>query len=221
MDVEGNGPIRLLSARQQQQVAAIAQRVQFPRRTVMYHEHARAEFIYIISRGIIKTYRNLPSGRRRVLAFWFPEDIFGLAQAGRYVNTTQAVTDVTLFRLAIPTLKEALAQDASLQLQFLCKVTHELRQAQRHSIVVSRKDAVGRVAMFLRALDDQEVQRERPGVIDLPMNRADVADYLGLSAEAMSRACRKLERNGIISFTNRHSARVVDARELNRLASGA
>jgi len=219
MDVDGNGPVRLLSARQQQQLAAIAQRVQLPRRTVIYHEHTKAEFIYIISRGTIKTYRNLPSGRRRVLAFWFPEDIFGLAQAGRYVNSTQAVTDVTLFRLPIPALKEALAQDASLQLQFLCKVTHELRQAQRHSIVVSRKDAVGRVAMFLRALNDQG-HRDRPDVIDMPMNRADVADYLGLSAEAMSRACRKLERSGVISFANRHSARVVDTRELDKLASG-
>src|SRR5262249_49244329 len=163
-------------------------------------EHTRAEFIYIIGRGVIKTFRNLPSGRRRVLAFWFPEDIFGLAQVGRYVNTTQAVTDVTLFRLPIPTLKDALAHDASLQLQFLVKAAHEWRQAQRHSIIVSRKAAVGRVAMFLRALDDQCVQRDRPDVIDMPMNRADVADYLGLSAEAMSRACRKLERNGIIAF---------------------
>jgi CRP-like cAMP-binding protein len=217
---EGSGPVRLLTPRQQQELGAIAHRVQLPRRTVVYREHSPAEFIYIVGRGIIKTFRNLPSGRRPVLAFWFPEDVFGLAEAGLYVNTTQAVTDVTLFRLPIAVLKETLANNASLQLQFLCKVTHELRQSQRHSIVVARRDAVGRVAMFLRTLQEQGA-RDRPGIIDLPMNRADVADFLGLSAEAMSRACRKLERTGVVTFTNRHTARVVDQPELDKLASGA
>ena len=219
-DTGGDGPVRLLSNRQRQELAAIAVRLQVPRRTIVYREHTPAESVFIVGDGVVKAFRDLPSGKRPVLAFHFAEDIFGLAENGFYVNTIQAVTDVALFRMPLEVLKDTLAGDAELQLQFLLKVTHELREAQRHTIAIGRRDAVGRVASLLRSLEDHTARAQQSGMIDIPMTRSDVAAYLGLSLEAVSRACRRLERSGIVTFVDRHRARVRDRRRLDRLASG-
>jgi len=209
----------LLSNRQRQQLASIAARVHVPRRTVLYREHTAAESVFIVGHGVVKAFRDLPSGKRPVLGFWFAEDIFGLAENGLYVNTTQAVTDVTLFRMPVAVLKETLAGDAQLQLQFLVKVTHELRESQRHTIALGRRDAVGRVASLIRSLEEHTAREEQSGLVDIPMTRSDIAGYLGLSLEAVSRACRRLEQGGVVAFLGRHKARVRDRRKLERLAS--
>src|SRR5207342_1754354 len=102
-------------------------------------------------------------------------------------------------------LTGTLRHDSDLQFQFLLKVTHELRQTQLQKIVMARRDAEGRLAMFLRSLE----RRATPPVdshIDIPMSRSDMANYLGLSLEAVSRASRRLERNGVVAFTGLHSA---------------
>jgi CRP/FNR family transcriptional regulator, anaerobic regulatory protein len=218
-DTGGNGPVRLLSNRQRQKLASIAARLHLPRRTIVYREHTAAESVYIVGHGVVKAFRDLPSGKRPVVAFLFDEDIFGLAENGFYVNSIQAVTDVALFRMPLAVLKDTLAGDAQLQLQFLVKVTHELREAQHHTIAIGRRDAVGRVASLLRSLEDHTAREEQSGTIDIPMTRSDVAAYLGLSLEAVSRACRRLEQSGIVAFVGRHQARVRDRRRLDRLAA--
>jgi CRP/FNR family transcriptional regulator, anaerobic regulatory protein len=218
-ETDASGPVRLLSNRQRQELASIAARVHMPRRTIVYREHTPAESVFIVGHGVVKAFRDLPSGKRPVLAFHFAEDIFGLAENGFYVNTLQAVTDVDLFRMPLAVLRDTLASDAELQLQFLVKVTHELREAQHHTIAIGRRDAVGRVASLLRSLEDHTAREEQSGIIDIPMTRSDVAGYLGLSLEAVIRAFRRLERSGVVTLLDRHRARVRDRRALDRLAS--
>jgi CRP/FNR family transcriptional regulator len=75
------------------------------------------------------------------------------------------------------------------------------------------------VAGLLRSLEDHSARGQQPGMIDIPMTRSDIAGYLGLSLEAVSRACRRLEQSGIVAFVDRHQARVRDRRRLDRLAS--
>jgi CRP/FNR family transcriptional regulator len=153
--------------------------------------------------------------------FLFAHDLFGLAEAGHYVNTVQALTPVTLYRLDIQTLSDAFRQDAELQLRFLCKAVHELREAQHHAIMISRRHASARVAMLLRQLEhNNEVPSNGEG-ISIPMSRSDMADYLGLSLEAVVRACRRLEQQGIIEFPDRHHAQILDRRRFTALASAA
>jgi len=215
---EGDGRTKLLNDRQRREIAAIALRERIPRRTVVYRAHTPAESVFIVGDGVVKSFRDLPSGKRRVMAFLFAEDIFGLAESGLYINTAQTVTDAILFKIPLAVLTETLAKDAELILRFLYKVTHELRLTQRHTITIDRRDAVGRIAAFLRSLDERGLHKCGPGMIDIPMNRADIAAYLGLSPEAVSRACRRLEHNGIVSFPDRHRAHVIDAVRLQKLA---
>ena len=121
--------VRLLSERQQVQLANMATRLRLPARMTVYREETVAEWIFIIAEGVLKSFRDLPSGKRRVMAFLFSDDIFGLAESGLYVNTVQSVTPVTLYRIPLETLLGTLRHDADLQFQFICKITHELRES--------------------------------------------------------------------------------------------
>ena len=211
----GPRPVRLLTRAQRQQLAGISTTVRLRRRAIVYHEDAAAGWVYIVAAGVVKSFRDLPSGRKRIATFLFAEDVFGLAENGRYVNTTQAVTDIRLYRIHVDALEQLLLRDGHLQLQFLCKVTHVVRQAQRQKIVLTRRDAVGRVAMFLSMLDRRAAAAT--SAVSIPMSRSDIASYLGLSLEAVSRATASLARQHIITFTDRHAMRIVDRARFDRL----
>ena len=165
----------------------------------MYRAGAPADFVFVIAEGAVKSYRDLASGRRRIAAFFFPRDLFGLAEAGQYVNTVQAITPVRAYAISADALTELFHREPDIETQFLCKVVHVLREAQHHNIIVARRDAAGRFAMLLRLLQKQSPANGRKNIA-LPMSRSDIANYLGLSLEAVSRASRRLERQGIVEF---------------------
>jgi CRP/FNR family transcriptional regulator len=208
-----------LTDRQRQDVLAIATRLRLPPRLTLYHEAAPASSLFVVGEGAVKAFRDLPSGKRRVASFLFRGDVFGLAENGRYLNTARTITHVNLYRLPIDKLTELLKHDAELQFKVLCKVTHELRQAQRRAIVVSRRDAAGRLAMFLLMIKTHLIDDLHPDTISLPMSRSDIADYLALSLEAVSRAAAELARRKLVQFEGRHLARVLDAKRLGALAA--
>ena len=210
--------IGLLSSRQRSQISGIATSLQLPRGQLIYREGANAHSVCIIATGIVKLFRDLPSGKRRVMAFLFADDLFGLAQSGRYVNSAQAVTPVTLYSMRLATLADTLRHDAGLAVQFLCKVAHELGQSLGHNAIVTRRDALGRVTMFLRRLE-QNAPSGQEGAIEFPMSRVDAANYLGLSLEAVSRAMSQLERSGIIALDGRRSVRVLDRMRFERIVA--
>jgi CRP/FNR family transcriptional regulator, anaerobic regulatory protein len=213
-------PIRpdapLLTDDQRAQLARIATRVRVAPREVIYREETSAGSVFIIAEGVVKAFKDLPSGRRWVTAFLFPADVFGLAENGNYVRTAQAVTAALLYRFDVNVLIETLKSDGDLQFKFLCKLTHEVREAQRQTILIGRKDAIGKLAMFIAQL-----QRKPDGSrdIDLPMTRSDIASYLGLSLESVSRATRSLERRGVVCFPNRHMVRIIDQPQFDRIES--
>jgi CRP-like cAMP-binding protein len=213
---------QLLTERHRQNLAGLATSLNEPRRTIFYREDTPAEWIFMISKGVVKSYRDLPSGKRHISAFLFPGDVFGLAENGRFVNTTQAITRVTVYRIPVDALKDLLLRDADLQFRFLCKVTHQLREAQRHTISVTRHTAAGKFAMFLKMLERDEHWRSEqsgPRALVVPMTRTDIADYLGLSPEAVSRTTSRLVRRGILAFPDRHRVRILNPVELDRLAA--
>jgi len=212
--------VGVLTPRQREELARIGTRLRLPARTLMYEEGAEAQWVFAIAEGVVKTYRELASGRRAVTAFLFARDLFGLAENGRYVNSAHAVTRVIVYRLPLAELTVLLKHDSDMQFKFLLKVTHELREAQRRAILLSRRDAPGRLAMFLGLMRAQQ-DRDDPAAcaISLPMTRSDMAGFLGLSLESVSRASAELERRRLVKFENRHRVRVVDQAGLSRLAA--
>jgi len=216
---DGAGPIRLLSQRQREQLAALGVRMKVPARTIVYRENTRAESVFIITEGVLKSFRNLPSGKRPILGFLHPEDIFGLAEEGYYVNTTQSVTPLRAVRISVEVLQDAMAADPKLELQLLIKITHELREAQRHALLMGRRDAVGRLAMFLRSLSERAPAAQR-SLVEVPMTRADIGAYLGLSINAVNRSAKRLQMSGLIEPQGRR-IRILDHMQLERVASAS
>jgi CRP-like cAMP-binding protein len=210
----------VLTERQRTELSRIAMRLRLPARKFIYREDTPAQSIYSVVEGLVKTYRELPSGRRVIGSFLFARDLFGLAEKGHYVNTAQAISPVTLYRFPLTDLVSLLKQDGELQLKFLMKVTHELREAQRRAILLGRRDAPGRLAMFVALMAEQPdgIIRESR-VVSLPMTRSDIAAFLGLSLESVSRGAAELERRGLIQFEGRHAARIVDPVRMGKLVA--
>jgi len=210
----------VLTERQRKELLRIGTRVHLTPRTIAYREGSAAEHAFIVLDGVVKGYRDMPSGRRTVCAFLFSRDLFGLAERGRYLNTTQAVTQTTLLRLPMRELAAVLKQDGDLQFEFLTKITHELRESQRRSILITRRDAPGRLAMFLMLMAERVALGVRPAhVVPLPMSRSDVAGFLGLSLESVSRAAAVLEHRMLVKFEGRHSVRLINPDGLAKLAA--
>lgn len=209
-----------LTPRQREELARIGTRLRLPARTMMYQEGSRARWVFAIAEGVVKSYRELPSGKRTVAAFLFARDLFGLAEDGRYENSVQAITRVTVYRLPVTELTVLLKHDSDMQFKFLVKVTHELRESQRRMIVLNRRDAAGRLAMFIALMrEHQNLTASDKRVVELPMTRADIAAFLGLSPESVSRAAAQIARQRLVSFEGRHRVRVVNPAGLARLAA--
>ena len=211
--------VQILTERQQAELGSIATEVFLRRRVSVYHVDSPAHSIFIVKEGMVKAFRDLSSGRQRVFAFLFPGDVFGLAEDGHYVNSVQTVTPTTCFKIPIGALTDMFLRDGELELQFLVKMTHELREAQRQQIILTRLGARARVAMFLRMLQRREGSDSSR--IELAMSRTDIARYLGLSSESVSRAFGRLSREGIVAFPSLHVAQILNRSQFDRLALAA
>jgi len=210
----------VLTDRQREALTHIGTRVRLPARMLIYREDSAAQWVFAVTEGAVKSYRELPSGKRSVVAFLFARDLFGLASNGRYVNSTQAITRVTLYRLPLDALAVLLKHDGDMQFKFLAKVTHELRESQRRAILINRRDAAGRLATFIAWMGERADRAVNGGrVVQMPMTRSDIAGFLGLSLESVSRAAAELERRHLVRFESRHLARIVDTAGLARLVA--
>ena len=170
-------------------------------------EGQAANFVFLLVDGIIEASRTLRDGQKQILAFYWPGDLFGLAERGAYLNSDKAVTPCTVFRFPAERLERFLLENPKVQHAFLVKAVHDLRGVQRNLIVMGRLDIPRRLAAFL--LDCSSHERYFDGhdqVLILPFTRYDIADYLGASAESITRAFSRLEKLGL---THRLSARTL------------
>jgi CRP/FNR family transcriptional regulator len=134
-------------------IAAFATVVGFRKGQTIYQEGQRAASVFQVMAGIAKAYRDQPAQDRHVAGFLFPGDLFGLAQGGRYVNSAEAVTSLTLCSLPVTALEPRLYRNPNLDFVVICKLCQELCEAQRHAYLLSRRSAAARVALFLQMLE--------------------------------------------------------------------
>jgi CRP/FNR family transcriptional regulator len=209
----------LLTDRQRQRLAEAAEMLKLPARAIIYRDGDAADSIFINGGGVVISFKDMPSGKRRVAGFRYYADLFGLADHGKYVNTTRAVTPVTIYKIPIETLTTMLRQDADLEFQFVCKLVHELRQSQRKAIIVARRDAPGRIAMFIDMLRSTPVNEGgQSDFVEMPMTRSDIGDFLNLAHESVSRATKRLSDQGIIEF-KKGTAHILDRARFDKLVA--
>jgi CRP-like cAMP-binding protein len=216
----GGRRAQLLTEEERARLSVIASIVRFKKGEQIYREGDRADAVLNIVSGIVKSYRILPDKTERIAAFLFADDLFGLAEEGRYVNAARAVTAVTAYRIPVSALERRLRKDAVLEFHVICKLCQELRETQRHALLLGRKNALARLAMFFQLLEQHRTANgEAAEELYLPMSRSDVAAYLGMSLEAVSRSFRTLARRGVIAFRNKRSVKVTDRGQLESLAA--
>jgi len=222
---EGEAPAaeNLLSPAEQAHLLQLATLVEYPRGGIrIFSEGEDAQALYLLDTGVVRLSRHFRSGDRQVLSFMWPGDLIGLAEEGRYVNSAETLSATTAFRLPLERLRRLLHGEPDLQLHLLAKATHELRQAQRQIIVLGQMGTVQRVVSFL--LDTcrhASVYDRASGRLRLPMSRFDIADYLGTSAESVTRAFAALEAAGLIRRTTPRSLELPDPARLARFLTGA
>ncbi|HEV2365585.1 MAG TPA: helix-turn-helix domain-containing protein [Caulobacteraceae bacterium] len=157
----------------------------------IFGEGESADFVYTVLSGAVRCFRILGDGRRQISGFYLPSDIFGLETGCTHHVTAEAIGRTT----ARVSRWTALA-DAEDGEHRLCRtLAAELRRAQDHIITLGRRGATERVGAFLIDLAERIGEAE---TVELPMTRQDVADYLGLTIETVSRTLTHLREEGFI-----------------------
>lgn len=211
----------LLSSNQRAALAEISAPMTLPKGAWLYRAGDAASFVYIITNGYVRTSRALANGAQRVTSFRSGGDLLGLAAEGRYAETAQALATTSAYRVPLDALEDLLRKDPSLGLRLLCKAASIVAAQQNHAMILGRPDALGKLAMFLELL--HRLQRERgweTEMIYLPMSRSDIADYVGLSIEAVSRTLTTLRERRVVVFRTSRQLRVLDAAKLKELIAG-
>jgi CRP/FNR family transcriptional regulator len=213
---------QLLNDEERSRLAVIASIVRFRKGEEIYREGDPADAVFNIISGVAKACQREANGAAHAMAFLFPDDLFGLAQEGRYANSIKTLTPVTAYRIPVSVLRSRLTRDPGLEFHVIAKLCHELRQAQRHAFLLATRRTLSKLAMFLQMLEQFQAARgEATGEIYLPMDRTDIAEYVGVSLAALSRAFRTLTTRGVLQCRNRRHVKVVDRERFETLAGNA
>jgi len=175
----------------------------FKRNAEIYGESEPSEYLYKVVSGTVRTYKVLADGRRQIGAFYMPGDVFGLESGEEHTSSAEAIGEAHILVVKRSALEAAAARDSTVAQQLWAVTVGELRRAQDRLLTLI-KTAEERVAGFLL-----EMARRMPAgnQIELPMSRQDIADYLGLTIETVSRTMTHLESAAAIDLPS--SRRVV------------
>jgi CRP-like cAMP-binding protein len=168
----------------------------YARNAEIYGENEPADYLYKVVTGAVRTYKVLADGRRQIGAFYLPGDVFGLETAPEHSFSAEAITDAKILVVKRSALVALAERDNDVACQLWTMTGEELRRVQDH-ILLLIKTAKERVVGFLL-----EMARRVPGgnQVELPMSRQDIADYLGLTIETVSRTLTDLENAATIQL---------------------
>ncbi|MBA4793773.1 MAG: helix-turn-helix domain-containing protein [Phenylobacterium sp.] len=188
-------------------------RMTFAKDEEIFCQDEDADLIYIVVSGAVRTTRLLSDGRRQVGSFYYPGDLVGLETGDTHRFSAEALSESTLLVIKRSALK-AFAGDEEIDRAIWEATRRELERAQEHLLVLGRKTACEKVASFLMDL----AEREGADEVALPMGRQDMADYLGLTIETVSRMLTQLQGASVVEFEGCRRFRVKRWDALERLA---
>lgn len=187
----------------------------------LFEENTVADHVYTLTAGAMRLFKLLPDGRRQIIGFALPGDFLGLTASQRYFYSTESIANSTLCRFKQADLAVLFRLFPQMQDRLLRMTSGELAAAQDQMMSLGRKEPVERVASFLANLTRRLRRFGDPGpCITLPMTRADIADYLGLTIETISRSFTKLKTARIIRLPSPERVFIADAARLAALARG-
>jgi CRP/FNR family transcriptional regulator len=188
-----------LEASELDELDRISQSKTFLPNAMLFEQGAIAGSVFNVTDGIVRLYKSLPDGRRQIVGFALPGDFLGLALMDRYGVAAEAVTNVRACRFARTAFLSFVDDKPHLLRRLHEFAGHELSLAQDQMLLLGRRSAEEKVAAFLLNLQKRYGRIGAMSVtVPLPMTRQDIADYLGLTIETVSRTFAKFAREKII-----------------------
>ena len=187
----------------------------YRRNSKVYNEGERTQFLYKVTSGSVRTYKLLADGRRQIVAFYLAGDVFGLEAGNRYTLFAEAITTSKLLVVKRTSIFELARRDHALADELWSLTSQELSRAQDHVLLLV-KSAQGRVAGFLI---DMARRTSDASAVQLPMWRHDIADYLGLTIETVSRTLTQFQKASAISLPMSRQIEIRNRAVLSRLNS--
>ncbi|WFU28896.1 helix-turn-helix domain-containing protein [Bradyrhizobium sp. CB1717] len=169
----------------------------YRRASEIFGEGEEPEYVYQIISGAVRTYKLLPDGRRQINAFHLAGDMFGFENETTHRFTAEAIVETNVRLMRRTSILEAVRHGGAGTKDLIKFVTQNLQHAESHMLLLGRKTSLERVTAFLLEMDER---LQHPDVMILPMNRRDIADYLGLTLETVSRALSILRDEGLLRF---------------------
>jgi CRP/FNR family nitrogen fixation transcriptional regulator len=187
----------------------------YPRNTEIFGEDEPTDYLYKVVSGSVRTYKILSDGRRQIGGFYLPGDVFGLESGDEHTFSAEAITDTKLLVVKRSAIAALAGRDAGIARELFHLTSRELQRMQERVLLLV-KSAQERVASFLLEM----AERASAGnIVELPMSRQDIADYLGLTIETVSRTLTGLETAAAIEVSTSRRIVLRNRPALNRLNS--
>ena len=180
----------------------------------IYAEGDEARSFYKVVSGVVRICRFLSDGRRQIDAFHMQGEMCGFEAGADHRMSAEAVSDCTVIAYRRRGLEAMVCRDDRLGSWFFSHAMTCLAVAREHSLLLGRGSAAQKIAAFLQEIADREGS---DSLIDLPMSRQDIADYLGLTIETVSRTLSQFERDGTIALPTARRVVLKDRRALRTL----
>lgn len=211
-----------LKGHELQSMACASESVSAQPGQALFHEGDPNPYVFNVVDGAVKLYRLLPDGRRQITGFLFQGDFLGLGGRGASSFTAEALTPLNACRFRRGDFDQLLNALPALEHRLVALAGDELMAAQEQIVLLGRKTARERLASFLTRLSERQVQLGRPeGQVHLPMTRLDIADYLGLTIETVSRVFTQFKTSGLIRLLPGNDVALPDPAALKALGEGA
>ncbi len=210
---------RVLPHRQLRRLADCMVEQEFAAGATLFGDGDPGGALFNITDGVVKLFKLMPDGRRQVIGFLFRGDFLGVSVGDHHTLWAEAITPVRACRFPRAAFYNLLRDSPELYEELLSRAADELRVAQAQMVLLGRKTAQERLATFLVDMADRERRRGAvPGLVTLPMTRSDIADYLGLTIETVSRAVTAFETAGFVRRLDRGALALLQPDVLARLA---
>jgi CRP/FNR family transcriptional regulator len=192
---------------------------QFAAGSPLFWEGDPAKHVFEVVEGVLRIFKILGDGRRAITGFLYPGDLVGVSMRDVHLYNAEAVTPVRVRRFSSIAFQEAINLSPELRPQLFAKLCDEMASAQDQMVLLSRKNAEERICTFLLLLAKRMSHDNNLSMsIEIPMSRLDMADYLGLTIETVSRTITSLIGRGIISQSGRHDIGIKKLDTMLRLA---
>lgn len=189
----------------------------------LFHEGDPATRVFTVTSGTLKLYKLLPDGRRQVTGFMHAGDFLGMSMDDEHAFSAEALENAQLCWFPRNRFDDFVEEHGSMERELYRMAAHELAAAQQQMVLLGRKTATERLASFLLLLAKraEQIPGRFGNIVRLPMSRSDIADYLGLTKETVSRVFSALRRDRLIRLQSTDEVEILRLAGLEHLAECA